>query len=162
MTKGEERALLGLGFRPAAIERIRKRKGCPDLTLRDALLEERAKRKGVFGMCLLCEGDCVIPNRNPAVGRLYAGVDLYQEWQPIEPPAGEGWQLWAAGEGPISPVFATASELASWCAARSKDSLEAWQARLQAPIAPTPSIPTFRLPSEHVRVYGPAEDVACA
>jgi hypothetical protein len=34
----------------------------------------------------------------------------------IDPPAGEGWQLWeTTSEGsPMSPVFATADELAQW------------------------------------------------
>ena len=38
-------------------------------------------------------------------------------WEPIEPPTGEGWQMWeTTSEGsPSSPVFATAEELAEWC-----------------------------------------------
>ena len=39
-----------------------------------------------------------------------------QAWTPTDPPAGDGWQLWEqTSEGsPISPVFATADDLATW------------------------------------------------
>lgn len=39
-----------------------------------------------------------------------------EAWQETEPPMGEGWQLWSTTtEGhPVSPVFATADELATW------------------------------------------------
>ena len=39
-----------------------------------------------------------------------------EAWEPTEPPAGEGWQMWeTVSEGsPISPVFATPEELAHW------------------------------------------------
>lgn len=40
------------------------------------------------------------------------------EYKTIDPPAGEGWQMWEdTSEGsPISPVFATQEELARWLA----------------------------------------------
>lgn len=43
---------------------------------------------------------------------------LAEEWEPHEPPEGEGWQLWeTVSEGsPVSPVFATAEELPAWLA----------------------------------------------
>jgi hypothetical protein len=39
-----------------------------------------------------------------------------EAWEPTDPPAGEGWQLWeTVSEGsPISPVFDTAEGLATW------------------------------------------------
>lgn len=39
-----------------------------------------------------------------------------EAWEAIEPPTGEGWQLWeTTSEGsPKSPVFATGEELAQW------------------------------------------------
>lgn len=39
-------------------------------------------------------------------------------WEPTDPPTGDGWQMWeTTSEGsPMSPVFATAEELASWLA----------------------------------------------
>lgn len=49
----------------------------------------------------------------------------YEAWKLTELPAGDGWQLWeTVSEGsPISPVFATADELASWMSdpARGRD-----------------------------------------
>src|SRR4028119_1981755 len=41
---------------------------------------------------------------------------LYENWVEIEPPAGEGWQVWEiVSEGsPISPVFNSAESLVSW------------------------------------------------
>ncbi len=41
---------------------------------------------------------------------------IYEAWQPTDPPAGDGWQLWeTVSEGsPVSPVFATAEDLANW------------------------------------------------
>lgn len=40
----------------------------------------------------------------------------YESWQPTEPPAGEGYQLWeTVSEGsPISPVFATKDLFAAY------------------------------------------------
>jgi hypothetical protein len=39
-----------------------------------------------------------------------------EAWEPTGPPIGEGWQLWeTVSEGsPISPVFASADDLATW------------------------------------------------
>lgn len=43
---------------------------------------------------------------------------LCEDWQEIDPPAGDGYQLWTTTtEGtPMSPVFATPEELARWLA----------------------------------------------
>ena len=43
---------------------------------------------------------------------------LHNEWDPVEPPEGDGYQLWEnTSEGsPVSPVFATLEELCEWCA----------------------------------------------
>lgn len=56
--------------------------------------------------CPHCDGKGSFPSKE------------YEEWQPEEPPIGEGWQLWeTVSEGsPISPVFGTAGKLAGWCA----------------------------------------------
>lgn len=42
--------------------------------------------------------------------------EAYEAWQPIEPPSGEGWQVWEnVSEGsPVSPVFATSEDLVQW------------------------------------------------
>lgn len=41
---------------------------------------------------------------------------LYENWVKIEPPTGEGWQVWeTVSEGsPVSPVFNSAESLVSW------------------------------------------------
>ncbi len=61
-----------------------------------------------WGKCPICHGD----GCDPAV------KTEYENWKPTEPPQGDGYQLWeTCTEGsPISPVFATAEELADWCA----------------------------------------------
>jgi len=45
--------------------------------------------------------------------------DTEDDWQPEEPPVGEGYQLWeTVSEGsPITPVFKTPEELAAWLVA---------------------------------------------
>jgi len=45
-------------------------------------------------------------------------LDAYEAWEPYEPPAGDGYQLWeTTGAGsPISPVFENLEEMATWCA----------------------------------------------
>lgn len=61
-----------------------------------------------WGRCATCSG------------RGEVGTDeqraAHEAWESSEPPIGEGWQLWeTVSEGsPISPVFATAEELATW------------------------------------------------
>lgn len=64
-----------------------------------------------WGICPTCDGHATVEK--------YPGQRAdADEWEPTDPPEGEGWQMWeTTSEGsPISPVFATASELASWCA----------------------------------------------
>lgn len=41
----------------------------------------------------------------------------YQSWEEVDPPTGEGYQLWMCrtGNWPVSPVFKTLEELATWC-----------------------------------------------
>lgn len=74
------------------------------------LIETRAKRLGVYGRCLTC-------NSTGIVFESEEYRKLHDEWQEYEPPIGTGYQLWeTVTEGsPISPVFATAEELADWC-----------------------------------------------
>lgn len=62
-----------------------------------------------WGACSRCDGE--------GEQERYPGQRAEREaWEPTEPPTGEGWQLWeTVSEGsPISPVFATAEELAQW------------------------------------------------
>ncbi len=75
------------------------------------LIRVRAKRLCVFGRCSHCRGE----------GKIFKDEEhrkLFEEWVDYEPPTGEGYQLWeTCTEGsPVSPVFASAEELADWCA----------------------------------------------
>lgn len=71
----------------------------------------RCETLEVPSVCSTCRGAGVV--------EAYPGHAAEAEaWEPTEPPEGEGWQLWeTVSEGsPISPVCATAEELAEWMA----------------------------------------------
>jgi hypothetical protein len=74
------------------------------------LVEARAKRLGVYGPCPRCKGkgELKLP-RKPK--------KRHKKWKAYEPPSGIGYQLWetCSDGSPVSPVFATAEELADWC-----------------------------------------------
>jgi len=60
--------------------------------------------------CPTCEGNATVEK--------YPGQRAEADaWEPIEPPTGEGWQMWetTSDGSPLSPVFATPEELAEWC-----------------------------------------------
>jgi hypothetical protein len=73
-------------------------------------VEQRAKRLGIENeLCEYCQGE----------GRFYATENIKkmsEEWESIEPPKGEGYQIWeTVSEGsPISPVFDTPEKLAKY------------------------------------------------
>lgn len=87
----------------------------------------RAKRIGIENIeCDCCKGD----------GVLWADEKykkLSEEWQPIEPPAGEGYQLWSTtSEGtPMSPVFDAPDKLAKWLADNSASTFGSGTATFQ-------------------------------
>lgn len=120
------------GYIPTAEEvNAYQHRGCldgHDAINRSILIEARATRLGVFGKCSVCNGEGTLPHPNEALRK------LHEEWKEYEPPAGVGYQLWeTCSEGsPISPVFASAEELADWCAenatifASEKTSRENW------------------------------------
>lgn len=59
--------------------------------------------------CPTCKGHAAVES--------YPGQRADTEaWEPTDPPTGDGWQMWeTTSEGsPMSPVFATAEELAGW------------------------------------------------
>lgn len=60
-----------------------------------------------WGYCPVCKGEGIDPEIK----------ELYDAWTPIEPPTGDGYQLWeTTSEGsPISPVFKTLDDLCEWC-----------------------------------------------
>ena len=56
-------------------------------------------------------------------------MNLYEEWQPIEPPFGESWQLWEfePPDGrPVSPTFGSADLLAKWCSVSFRSDEDKW------------------------------------
>lgn len=57
-------------------------------------------------ICKVCKGHAIHP----------ADIEASETWERTDPPQGDGWQLWeTVSEGsPISPVFASADELAVW------------------------------------------------
>lgn len=82
-----------------------------DALNRGILIEYRCKRLGIKLRCGVCKGHGSI--------EVYPGQrDAQEAWEPTPPPTGDGWQMWSTtSEGsPMSPVFASAEELARWLA----------------------------------------------
>lgn len=77
---------------------------------RAIVIEVRAKRLGVWGLCAMCGGNMYI-FQSRRIQR------LHNAWKPRNPPRGPGYQLWeTTSEGsPVSPVFETLDDLAAWC-----------------------------------------------
>ena len=79
-------------------------------------------------ICSVCKGHTIHPD----------DLEASEKWQPTEPPTGEGYQMWeTTSEGsPITPVFATLDELATYAAAHcttfgsNRASAEEWKAML--------------------------------
>ncbi len=73
-------------------------------------IRERCKREGEPHECDRCKGHGEIwPNE--------AAKWLFEAFVKIDPPEGDGWQVWeTTSEGsPITPALASAEELARWC-----------------------------------------------
>lgn len=75
------------------------------------VIRARCEREGMPYTCQQCQGRATVeawPGQRAEA----------EQWKPTPPPTGDGWQLWeTTTEGsPISPVFATAEELAEWMA----------------------------------------------
>lgn len=82
-----------------------------DSCIEHALTEEYCRRNGYKTLCPHCNGTGLVFMDNNI-------KHLHEEWCPVEPPEGEGFQLWEnTSEGsPSSPVFGTLEELCEWCA----------------------------------------------
>lgn len=80
-------------------------------TIEYALTEEYCRRNGYEITCPHCKGEGII-FINEEIEK------LHDEWERVDPPDGDGYQLWeTTSEGsPASPVFATLEELCEWCA----------------------------------------------
>ncbi len=97
------------------------------------IVKARCAREGVSTTCVICNGE----------GETWPSAEAkkaYDDWKPTEPPAGDGWQMWeTVSEGsPISPVFATAEELAAFLTERKwgaddGTSYETWLAFIRGP-----------------------------
>lgn len=77
------------------------------------VMEKEAELAGEVTTCVSCDGQ----GSTEAYGGQRAECEAWYE-EDHDPPTGEGWQYWeTVSEGsPISPVFATAEELAQWLA----------------------------------------------
>lgn len=74
------------------------------------VIENRAKRLGIFGTCPVCKGEGQLPFADKK------DADLYDTWERVEPPQGDGYQLWSGTiDGPITSVFSNVEDLADWC-----------------------------------------------
>lgn len=81
-----------------------------------------------WGTCPVCHGEAIHPD----------DIAARDAWEPTDPPTGDGFQLWQfTSEGsPISPVFATLTELCEYAAANctvfagSTASAEGWEQML--------------------------------
>lgn len=72
-------------------------------------VREKCKRLGYPTTCSNCDGHGEIwPSKE--------AKELYDGWEPEEPPAGEGYQMWeTVSEGsPVSPVFPTKESFVNW------------------------------------------------
>jgi hypothetical protein len=103
------------------------------------VIKARCERLGVPYRCLNCQGKGEFwPS--PEAEKFYGG------WEKVEPPAGEGWQMWeTVSEGsPISPVFQSPEGLAWWLAETGASvgglrtaSYQQWLAMIQVGWAPS-------------------------
>ena len=74
------------------------------------LVEEYCRLNNVPSLCPHCDGDGVVWINDEI-------KQLHDNFERVEPPVGDGYQLWeTTSEGsPVSPVFATFDELCEWC-----------------------------------------------
>lgn len=65
--------------------------------------------------CRTCEGSGCPACRGAGTFWLPEILELHEAWENIDPPAGDGFQLWETVAGsPLTPVFATLEELQAW------------------------------------------------
>lgn len=80
------------------------------------VIRARCQREGVPETCAACGGD--------GYTEKYEGQRAEAEnWQGTDPPTGDGWQVWESTShgSPITPVFATDEELATWLSRPDRD-----------------------------------------
>lgn len=76
--------------------------GMHDLINMHIVIQQRCQMYGQSATCTECHGGGVVPLKQ---SQRY----LFDTWQPIDPPVGDGYQLWSTiqdgVDGPLSPVF---------------------------------------------------------
>lgn len=79
-------------------------------------VKARCKKLRVSTRCKECKG-------NGTIWQSKAAMRFHNAWRKQDPPKGEGWQLWeTVSEGsPISPVFSTPEELATYMSTPGND-----------------------------------------
>lgn len=73
----------------------------------NVIIKARLKKQGLSHRCEHCNGTGVRFESE-------AAAKIYNDWQPYEPPTGEGYQLWN-DECPLTPVFTTLDLLCEHC-----------------------------------------------
>lgn len=96
------------------------------------VVKAECERLGVSAYCKHCDGGTIW--EEPHYEK------LAEDWEPQEPPSGEGYQIWeTVTEGsPISPVFSTPEALADWMTGRNYgadkgSSYESWLQFIRGP-----------------------------
>lgn len=87
-----------------------------DAINRGLLIRFRCKRLGIPLLCAVCKGHGTVETHEGQRSEADA-------WTPLDPPAGDGWQVWeTVSEGsPVTPVFETAEGLAAWLSIHPRD-----------------------------------------
>jgi len=99
-----------------------------DLINQCCVIEAVCKKAGFSVYCSSCNGE----------GERWVSEELKtasENWQPTEPPTGEGYQMWeSVSEGsPISPVLTTPESLALWLSERTDESFSTWMRFILGP-----------------------------
>lgn len=95
-------------------------------------IRARCEREGVPTTCSACAGSGTIWE---TAWHKY----LDEQWKPIPPPEGPGWQLWqtVSDGAPVSPVFAESEELVAWMVKEAGYTEEGSRAFVRAGWAPS-------------------------
>jgi hypothetical protein len=80
-----------------------------DLINKNILVEVRAKRLGIFGLCPACKGKKELSHPDEKT------LKLHNKWKAYDPPTGNCLQLWDFEGKPVSQVLASLEEIADWC-----------------------------------------------
>ena len=100
-------------------------------------IKARCARNGEPYLCAVCNGSC----ESWPSDELKAQSEA---WEPTEPPAGDGYQIWeTVSEGsPVSPAFANPADLAAWMVANDRsvtkdNDFESWMRFIDVGWAPS-------------------------